>query len=349
MKYFVQYINYFNILNMGNYKTDIFTGMRVTSDMHIGNLIGAVKPILDIFEDEDVGRPMLFVADMHSLTTNEPKDTQLNVLSVLKDYIAAGLDPEKVDLFIQTQIADEVSKMTMYLSREVTVSELLRIPTLKEKIRHGQSETTVNGLLALYPVLMASDILLQGAEYVPVGKDQYPHLEMTCEIARSFNKKYGDVLLEPKPIVEGEPVTIMSLTGNGKKMSKTEPNGAIILSDDIDVSLKKLKKAKTAFAGEMNEELESLKNIANYISTEEENEEFDNLIEEHMQGEQVMGDFKKLLISSMERFLKNFQDKKSEIKDEYILELVKNGGEKAKSNAREVLEEMEQAMGMKYV
>jgi tryptophanyl-tRNA synthetase len=141
----------------------------------------------------------------------------------------------------------------------------------------------------------------------------------------------------------------MSLTGNGKKMSKTEPHGAIILSDDIDISLKKLKKAKTAFAGEMNEDLESLKNIANYISTEEENEEFDNLIEEHMQGEQVMGNFKKLLMNSMERFLKNFQSKKSEITDEYVLGLVKKGAEKAKSNAREVLEEMEQTMGMMYV
>jgi tryptophanyl-tRNA synthetase len=141
----------------------------------------------------------------------------------------------------------------------------------------------------------------------------------------------------------------MSLTGSGKKMSKTEPQGAIILSDDIDVSLKKIKRAKTAFAGEMNEDLESLKNISNYVATEGENEEFDDLIERHMQGEQVMGDFKKLLISSMERFLKDFQSKKAEIKDEYVLELVEKGGEKAKSNAREVLSEMEEAMGMLYV
>jgi tryptophanyl-tRNA synthetase len=349
MGYFVQYINYFNIFEMKNYKTDIFTGMRVTSDMHIGNLIGAVKPILDIIDDEDLGRPMLFVADMHSLTDREASETQPNVVSVLKDYIAAGLDPEKVDLFIQSQIADEISKMTMYLSRHVTVSQLLRIPTLKEKIRHGQNEMTAKALLALYPVLMASDIVLQGSEYVPVGKDQYPHLEMTCEIVRRFNKKYGDVLLEPKPLVQGDPVNILSLTGNGKKMSKTEPQGAVILSDDIDVSLKKIKRAKTAFAGEMNDDLESLKNIANYVATDEENDEFDDLIERHMQGEQVMGDFKKLLITSMERFLKDFQDKKSEIKDEYVLELTEKGAEKARSNAKAVIKEVEEAMGMLYI
>jgi tryptophanyl-tRNA synthetase len=334
---------------MKRYKTDIFTGMRPTSGITIANLIGGIKPILDVFESGNFGRPMLFVADMHSLTTDEPKNTQGNVVSVLKDYIAAGLDPEKTDLFIQSQIADEISKMTIYLSRLVTISELLRIPTLKEKIRSGQTEMTVNGLLALYPVLMASDILLQGAEYVPVGKDQYPHMEMTCEIVRKFNKKYGKVLLEPKPLIQGEPVNILSLIGNGKKMSKTEPNGAIILSDDIDVSLKKIKRAKSAFAGEMNDNLRSLKNIADYVSTDKERKEFDRLIKKHMEGEQVMSDFKKLLMSSMDRFLKDFQEKKSKIKDEYVLELTKKGAKKAKKNAREVLDEMERAMGMMYV
>ncbi|MDD3474879.1 MAG: tryptophan--tRNA ligase [Candidatus Dojkabacteria bacterium] len=334
---------------MKNYKTSIFTGMRPTSGITIGNLIGAIKPTLDVLEKESSKRPMLFVADLHSLTTNEGKDTQGNVISVLKDYIAAGLDPEKADLFVQSQIADEISKMTIYLSRLVTVSELLRIPTLKEKIRSGQSEMTVNGLLALYPVMMASDILLQGSEYVPVGKDQYPHMEITCEIVRKFNKKYGDTLLEPKPLDQGEPVNILSLTGDGSKMSKTNPNGAIILSDDIDVSLKKVKRAKTAFAGEMNDDLDSLLQIAKYVSTEEEGREFDRLIEEHMEGKQVMGDFKNLLMSSLERFLKDFQSKKAEISDDYVLELVKKGGEKARSNAREVLEEVEKAMGMRFV
>ncbi len=334
---------------MKNYKTDIFTGMRPTSGMSIGNLIGAVKPILEIVNDKSLGRPMLFVADLHSLTTAEPSETQKNVLPVLKDYIAAGLDPENLDLFIQSQIMDEISKMTMYLSRLVTVSELLRIPTLKEKIRKGQTEMTAKSFLSLYPVLMAADILLQGSQYVPVGKDQYPHLEMTCYMVRRFNKKYGNVLLEPKPLDQGEPKTILSLTGNGSKMSKTEPNGAIILSDDINVSLKKLKKAKSAFAGEMNDDLRSLKHIADYIATKEENVEFDRLIKEHMEGKQIMGEFKDLLMSSMERFIKDFQSKKAEISDEYVLDLTKKGAQKARANAREVLREMEEAMGMVYV
>jgi tryptophanyl-tRNA synthetase len=323
--------------------------MRATSGMHIGNLIGAVKPTLDVIEQVSSKRAMLFVADLHSLTDGEPKDTQGNVLEVLKDYIAAGLNPESTDLFIQSQIAEEISKMTMYLSRLVTVSELLRIPTLKEKIRHGQSESTANSFLALYPVMMASDILLQGAEYVPTGVDQYPHMEMTCEIVRKFNKKYGDVLLEPKPLDQGDPVNILSLTGSGKKMSKTEPAGAIVLDDDISVSLKKIKRAKTAFAGEMNDSLKSLLIIANYVGTDRERMEFDRLIKEHMDGKQVMGDFKKLLMNSLETFLRDFQSKKGDISDDYVLELTKKGSERARSNAREVLEEMEEAMGMLYL
>jgi len=334
---------------MKKYKTSIFTGMRVTSGMHIANLIGAINPILDILNDSSFGRPMIFVADIHSLTTDEVKDTQKNVISVLKDYIAAGLDPDKVDLFIQSQIIDEISRMSLYLSRLVTVSELLRIPTLKEKIRHGQSEMTAKNLLVLYPVMMAADILLQGAEYVPVGKDQYPHMEMTCEMVRRFNKKYGKVFFEPKSLIQGNPINILSLTGNGKKMGKTDPNGAIILSDDIDISLKKIKKAKTAFAGETNDDLKSLKMIADYVANDEERKEFDRLIKEHIDGKQVMGEFKKLLMISMERFLKDFQAKKAEIDDDCVLKLTEKGAEKARKNAQEVLKEMENAMGMKYV
>ena len=349
MGYFVQYINYFNINNMQEYKTDIFTGMRPTSGMSIGNLIGAVKPVLDLVETEASKRIMLFVADLHSLTTNEPGETQSHVLSFIKDYIAAGLDPEIVDFFIQSQITEEISKMSLYLSRLVTVSELLRIPTLKEKIKQGQSETTVNSLLLYYPVMMASDILLQGSEFVPVGKDQYAHLEMTKDLYRRFNKKYGEVLLEPKPMVVGDPVNILSLVGDGSKMSKSSPRGAIIMDDDIEVSLKKLKGAKTAFAGEMSEDLESLMLIAEYISTDDQMNEFDDLIDAHMGGEQVMGKFKDLLIERMRVFIEDFQSKKEEISDEFVLELTHKGVQKASQNAREVLEEMESAMGMEYV
>jgi len=334
---------------MKNYKTDIFTGMRCTSSMTIANLIGALDPIINIVEEGSLGRPMLFVADLHSLTTEEPKETQGNVLPVIKDYIAAGLDPEKVDLFVQSQIVDEVSRMTIYLSRLITVAELLRVPTLKEKIRQGHSEATANSLLAFYPVMMAADILLQGSKYVPVGKDQYVHLEVTNDLAKRFNKKYGEVFPLPKPLESGDPINILSLTGSGKKMSKTEPNGAILLDDDIDISLKKIKKAKTAFAGDMSEDLKSLKLIADYISTDEQRDEFEGILQKHLDGEQVMGEFKNLLVEVLGEFLKGFQKKKASISEECVLGFLEKGKGLAKANAREVLREVEEAMGMEFV
>ncbi|HCC67648.1 TPA: tryptophan--tRNA ligase [Patescibacteria group bacterium] len=334
---------------MKKYKTDIFTGMRPTSSMSIGNLIGVVEPTLRTIEDGSLGRPMVFVADLHSLTTTEPEDSQKNVIPVIKDYITAGLDPEKTDLFVQSQIADEVSKMTIYFSRLITVAELLRVPTLKEKIKKGQSEATANSLLAFYPVMMAADILLQGSKFVPVGKDQYVHLEVTCDLANRFNKKYGDVFLLPKPLEGGDPITVLSLIGSGKKMSKSEPSGAILLDDDIEVSLKKIKKAKTAFAGDMSEDLKSLKLIADYISSDEEKVKFESILQKHLDGQQVMGDFKNLLVEVLGEFLKDFQKKKASISDECVLEAIEKGGKKAKANAQEVLSEVENAMGMRYV
>lgn len=335
---------------MENYKTEIFTGMRATSGLTIANLMGALQPILNILEDPTLGRPMVFVADLHSLTTNEPKDTQRNVLEVIKDYIAAGLDPDRVDIFVQSQISPEISKMTIYLSRLITVAELLRVPTLKEKIKKGNGEATANGLLALYPVMMAADILLQDSQYVPTGKDQYAHLEVTCDLANRFNKKYGDTLLLPKPLeMNDEPINILSLSGNGKKMSKSEPNGAILLDDDIKATLKKIKRAKTAFAGEMNDDLESLVLIANFVSNDTQREQIKTIIDRHMNGEQVMGEFKDILSSNLEEFLNDFQSKKSKIKDEYIEEIIESGAKKAKSNAKDVLDRVESAMSMKFV
>ncbi|MCD4811841.1 tryptophan--tRNA ligase [bacterium] len=334
---------------MKNYKTDIFTGMRATSGMSIANLIGVVDPILRIMQDGSLGKPMIFVADLHSLTTEEPSETQGNVLSVIKDYIAAGLDPKKVDLFVQSQIMDEVSKLTIYLSRLITVAELLRVPTLKEKIKKGNGEATANTLLAFYPVMMAADILLQGSRYVPVGKDQYVHLEVTNDLVKRFNKKYGDVFLASKPLDSGEGINILSLTGSGKKMSKSEPNGAILLDDDIDVSLKKIKRAKSAFAGDMSEDLKSLKLIADYVSTDEQKNEFESILQKHLDGEQVMGEFKSLLMEVMEGFLKAFQKKKASVSDDYVLGVLEKGKRLAKANAREVISEVEKAMGMKFV
>ena len=334
---------------MITYKTDIFTGLRATSGITIGNLIGSIDQIVKLVESGEYGRPMVFVADMHSLTNNEAGDTQQYVIPVLKDCVAAGLDLDSLDIFVQSQIANEIGKMSLYLSRLITVAELMRVPTLKEKLKVNQSEENANALLLLYPVMMASDILLQKSMFVPVGKDQEAHLEVTCDLANRFNKRYGDILPLPKPIKQGESINILSLKGDGTKMSKSDPSGAIILDDDIDISLAKVKKAKTAFEGEMSDELSSLIEILEFVGSKEQIDEGKRIVGEHMDGKAVMGEFKGVLIDALEVFLKDFQSKKSSITDDSIMKHLKVGAQIARERAQETLKEVEDAMGMEFV
>jgi len=330
------------------YKVDVFTGIRSTGGLTIANAIGAVSPIVKLQKEDEIGRPMVFVADLHALTDAEPKDTQKYVLDVVKDYISLGLDPERNDIFVQSYLIQEISELNLYLSRLLTISELMRVPTLKEKLKVGQNESNANALLAMYPIMMASDILLQQSKYIPVGEDQVAHIEITRVLAQKFNKKYGEIFALPKVLSLGVPVRVKSLNGNGK-MSKTDPSGAILLDDSIEISLNKVKRAQTAFAGEKSESLDSLVLIGEFVGNEKEREDIQAIMKRHYGGESVMGELKSVISTGLERFLKDFQKKKASLRDEDILEKVKNDGEIARRNAKETLSEVRKAMGLKFV
>lgn len=183
---------------------------------------------------------MVFVADIHALTDHELSVAEKNTPEIVADYLALGLNPERCEIFIQSSIKEEVLELTNLLLRHVTVSELLRVPTLKEKMKEGQSVSQANALLANYPVIMAADILLQRAKYVPVGEDQLPHMEMTRTIGKRFNKEYGEVFPEPM-VQEVTPLRIKGLDGSAK-MSKTHPDQAIFLTDTKEEVTRKIKK-----------------------------------------------------------------------------------------------------------
>jgi len=311
-------------------------------------VIGSVNTIVTLQKEKEIGRPMVFVADLHALTDAEPKDTQKYVIDIVKDYIALGLDPKSCDIFIQSKLIEEISELNIYLSRLITVSELLRVPTLKEKIKKNIEVSNASLLLAMYPIMMASDILLQKSKYVPVGEDQKAHIEIARYLARKFNKAYGDTIPIPNILSLGAPTRIKSLTGEGK-MSKSNPNGAILLDDPVNISISKIKKAQTAFAGEMTESLESLLKIAKFVSNEKEATEIDQIIERHMDGENVMGELKSVIVVAVERYLTNFQEIKSRISDSEIMDIINRGNEIAKENARETIKEVRVAMGLKYI
>lgn len=331
-----------------DYKVDVFTGIRPSGGLTIGNVIGSVNTIVELQKKKEIGRPMVFVADLHALTDAEPKDTQTRVLEVVKDYIALGLNPNECDIFVQSQLIEEISELNIYLSRLISISELLRVPTLKEKIKKDIDVSNASLLLAMYPVMMASDILLQKSKYVPVGEDQVAHVEMARYLARKFNKGYGETLPIPNVLSLGKPIRIKSLTGEGK-MSKSNPSGAILIDDPVNVSINKVKKAQTAFAKEMTESLDSLVKIGKFVANEKEGKDIDLIVKKHMDGESVMGELKGVISTALERYLIDFQKKKASISDDEVMSIIERGGQIAKQNAKETIKEIRESMSLKYV
>src|SRR6476620_1737753 len=222
-------------------KEIVVSGIRPTGYLHLGNYFGAVQNYVRMQEEYNC---YFFVADWHSLTTHpDTKELRNSVMRVLAENIASGLDPQKVALYVQSAVP-EIAELYLLLNTLAYKGELEKTATFKEKVR--QQPQNVNSGLLTYPVLMASDILIHRALFVPVGKDQEQHLEMARNFAQRFNHRYGELFPEPQAFNFGkELVRVPSLDGTGK-MSKSENQMATLyLADDDDLIRKKVMKAKT--------------------------------------------------------------------------------------------------------
>jgi len=326
------------------YKVELLTGIRPTGDLTVANYLGAVAPIVEL-QSQGIS-PLVFVADLHAITDNEPATVRQYIHEVVADYIALGVNPRKAKIYLQSDIAGEVTTFTALLARLVSVAELLRVPTLKDKLKNNARPETANALLLLYPVLMAADILLNRAKKVPVGEDQLAHMEITRLLARRFNKRYGEILPIPQ-VLQVKSLRILSLRGKGK-MSKTNPGGAIFLTDDVKTVAKKIKMAETAFEGVMNDKLESHILIAKGLAkTKSECDEVDAIIQKHKNGKPVMGQFKQILTHIVQNFIEEFQAKRAELTRDplYIPSVLKEGAKVARENAIETLEEVRKVLG----
>lgn len=323
--------------------TNLLTGIRPTGSLTIANYLGAVAPLIELQKEGKF--PLVFVADLHAITDCEPSIVRESVQEVVADYLALGVDPKKAKIYLQSDIAGEVTTFAALLARHATVSELLRVPTLKDKLRENDGPEVANALLLLYPVLMAADILLNKALQVPVGEDQLSHMEVTRRLARRFNKKYGEVFPIPQ-VLQVKSLRILSLKGKGK-MSKTNPDGAIFLTDSAKDVANKIKVAETALEGEMNDKLESLIQIAKGLAkTQSDKDEVDAVIDEHMNKQPVMGKFKQLLTRIVQEFLEEFQIHRAEVvKDpSYVTSILEQGAVVARKNATETLDEVMKAL-----
>jgi tryptophanyl-tRNA synthetase len=219
----------------------VLSGMRPTGKLHLGNYWGALVPWINL-QKGGKHQCLFMVADLHALTTGYEDTTNLqqNIYDMVLDWLAAGLDPEKSVFFIQSRVPEH-SELSLIFSMMTPLGWLERIPTYKEQLREITGrEITTHGFLG-YPVLQAADILLYKAQAVPVGEDQLSHLELTQEIARRFNRLYGDVFPEPKAIL-GQAPRVPGL--DGRKMSKSYGN-SVELSDTPEILWQKIQKMFT--------------------------------------------------------------------------------------------------------
>ena len=221
-------------------KKVMLSGIQPSGDLHIGNYLGAVKNWAELAEEYDC---YYFMADLHSITVRQnPADLRRRSVSQLAQYIACGLDPQKNTLFIQSHV-HEHAELGWILNCYTMFGELSRMTQFKDK--SAKNAENINGGLFTYPALMAADILLYQADYVPVGEDQKQHCELTRDIAIRFNNIYGDTFKVPEPYIPKVGARIMSLSAPNSKMSKSDPQGCVFIMDKPDDIARKFKRAIT--------------------------------------------------------------------------------------------------------
>jgi len=323
----------------------IFSGIRATGRLHLGNYLGMVKGMLQLQEDEKY--QLLFsVVDIHAMTTPYDKDKlSQQTYDVVLDYLACGLDPEKSLLLVQSKVGDLHAELAFYFSTVMTVARMQHLPTFKEKIKQHPDNVTM--ALLNYPVLMAADILVYHSELVPVGIDQEPHLEVTREVARKMNSLYG--LDFPEPVrfaTKGGKVP--SLVGEGK-MSKSVGGSFINLTDDLETIEKRLASAPTdSGKGEIVPISGGVANLLTFVELFQ-GESKRKKYEELYLGEGIRyGDLKNELAEAIYAELKPIQEKRAELEKnpDYVRQVIDAGAKKAREIASKTLKEVKERMGL---
>ena len=329
-------------------KEIVVSGIRSTGHLHLGNYFGAMQNYVKMQDSYDC---YFFVADYHALTTHpDPKELKPSVYRVLAENIASGLDPEKVALYVQSDVP-EIPELYLMLNMLAYKGELEKVPTFKDKVR--QHPDNVNAGLLTYPVLMAADILIHRAVKVPVGKDQEQHLEMARNFANRFNSRYGEFFPEPQVFrFNDDTVKIMSLDGNGKMSKSENVNATIFLNDDDDTIRKKIMKAKTDQGPtEANMVMpDYIQNLFALMSAVSNPGVTDTFRTAYNNCNVRYGDMKKQLAEDMVAFVAPIRERAAELnKDEDTLrKILKMGADKARASSSETIKGARKLMGINY-
>jgi len=322
----------------------VFSGARPTGKQHIGNYLGAVQNYVNLQEEYQC---IYCIVDIHALTTLEGREAvstiQTNIQDMLLDWMAAGLDPEKSTIFVQSHVP-EVMELHTLLSMVTPLSWLMRVPTFKEKVK-TQPQNVNFGLLG-YPVLMTADIILYKAEVVPVGEDQVAHLELAREITRRFNNLFGDTFPEPQAKLTQVPL-IVGLDGI-QKMSKSLDND-IELAASPEETLKRIKTAFTDPARKLRSDPGNPK-ICNIYSLHEafRSPKLEEIASQCRAADIGCVDCKQLLAQEINTTLEPFRERRITLaqKPDYIKEVLAEGARHAQVIARETIREVKEKMGL---
>ena len=322
-------------------KKRVFSGARPTGRQHLGNYLGAIQNYVKMQDEYDC---IYCLVDYHALTTLEnTEEIQKSIHEMMLDWLAAGLDPGRSILFVQSHVP-EVAELHTLLSMVTPLSWLLRVPTFKEKVK--MQPHNVNYGLVGYPVLMAADIVLYKAEAVPIGEDQLPHLEFTREIARRFNNIFGDTFPEPEAKLTAFPL-ILGLDGQ-QKMSKSVDN-------DIEMALspeETVKRVMTAVTDPARQyrtdpghpEVCNVYNLQGYFNPLQLKD-----LEAQCRAAKIgCVDCKKLLAEGINTSLQPLRERRQALADkpEYVREVLADGARRASVIARETMKEVKQKMGL---
>jgi tryptophanyl-tRNA synthetase len=328
--------------------TKLVSGIRATGELHIGNYYGAMQGLVDLQKQYD---SHYFIADLHSLTTHhQPKKMKKNVIRVAREYLAAGLNPKECTFYVQSSIAEEISELHVYLSMVMPLGDLLRCPTFKEKAK--KHPDNVNYGLVGYPVLMAADILIHKGEVVPVGEDQLVHLEITRTIVRRFHQLYGDIFPEPKPLMKNA-VRIPSLSCKGKMSKSDAPDTYVSLNDAREMIERKVKKAysdpKRLYRNEPGHPTKEGCNVFHLHSFFTNSALLEEIKEKCLRAEIGCVECKKLLTNSINAIVEPLNERKKQISDDDVIDILKMGQVKAKQSAQQLISEVRKAMGLQMI
>ncbi len=324
----------------------IVSGIRPTGNLHLGNYFGAVKSFLQMQNEYNC---YFFIADWHSLTTRPKPENIINSAhTILAEYLACGIDPEKATIYIQSDVK-EVLELYLFLNMNAYLGEMERCTTFKEKAR--KQPDNVNAGLLTYPTLMAADILIHKAIKVPVGKDQEQNMEMARKFANRFNTIYGvDFFPIPQSFSSSEkPVKIPGLDGSGK-MGKSEGN-CLYLMDDAETIRKKVMKAVTDSGptepnSEKPEVIQNLFSLLNIVSSKDTYNYFD---EKWNDCSIRYGDLKKQLANDIAIFNQPIRERILQYSSDtdYLNKIAKEGAEKARESAQATIKEVRKIIGFR--